>query len=306
MDVFSKLRSIVRLLRPQQWAKNLFVFLPAFFDGRIGHGGILLSSMIAAITFSLVASAVYCFNDIWDVEADKLHPKKCVRPIASGKISVKTGYIAMSFCLLATLAALSFFEREKGLILASLIVFYFLMNIAYCMKLKQYTIVDIILISTGFVLRILVGGIAAGISLSAWIILMVFLLAMFLAFAKRRDDVILYQTTHVLPRRNTERYNLDFMNQVITLTATIIMVAYIMYTLSPDVMERFHCQYVYVTSIFVLAGIIRYLQVTIVDAQSGSPTKVLMHDRFLQSCVLGWILAFVVILYVFPLNSLGG
>jgi 4-hydroxybenzoate polyprenyltransferase len=253
---------------------------------------------MAAVAFSFIASAIYCFNDIWDVEADKLHPQKGMRPIASGRVSVKTGYIAMSFCLLATWAVLSLFEGEKRLILTGLIAFYFLMNIAYCIKLKHCTIIDVILISIGFVLRILVGGVATGISLSAWIILMVFLLAMFLAFAKRRDDVILYQTTHVLPRRNTERYNLDFMNQVITLTATIIMVAYIMYTLSPDVMERFHCQYVYVTSIFVLAGIIRYLQVTIVDAQSGSPTKVLMHDRFLQSCVLGWILAFVVILYV--------
>jgi 4-hydroxybenzoate polyprenyltransferase len=298
MNIFFKSNSIIRLLRPQQWAKNLFVFFPAFFNGRIGHMDILLSSIAAFATFSFIASAIYCFNDIWDAEADKPHPEKCTRPIASGKVSIKIGYVTMAICLLMTVAVLFFFEREKRSILIGIIVFYFLMNIAYCVKLKQYTIVDVMLISTGFVLRVLVGGAATGISLSAWIILMVFLLAMFLAFAKRRDDVVLYQTTQMQPRRNTKRYNLDFMNQVITLTATIIIVAYIMYTLSPEVMERFHCQYLYLTSVFVLAGILRYLQVTIVDAQSGSPTKVLMHDCFLQCCVLGWIFSFVVILYL--------
>jgi len=156
----------------------------------------------------------------------------------------------------------------------------------------------VIVISVGFVLRILVGGTATGIWLSEWIIMMTFLLALFLAFAKRRDDVILYQNTGVLPRKNTNRYNLDFMNQVMMIVSTITIIAYIMYTLSPDVIERFHNRHIYITAVFVLVGIIRYLQVTIVDLKSGNPTTILLKDRFIQFCIAGWIVSFLIIIYL--------
>ena len=126
---------------------------------------------------------------------------------------------------------------------------------------------------------------------------MTFLLALFLAFAKRRDDVVIYQDTGVSARKNVNRYNLEFMNQTIGIIASITMVCYIMYTESEEVVERMHTQYLYATSVFVLAGIVRYLQITIVDVKSGSPTKVLMKDRFVQLCIIGWILTFILILY---------
>lgn len=156
---------------------------------------------------------------------------------------------------------------------------------------------DIFVIAIGFVLRIMAGSIATGIALSHWIVLMTFLLALFLAFAKRRDDVVMYQENGVLVRKNVNRYNLAFMNQAITLTSGITMVCYIMYTVSPDVIDRFGSHYVYLTSIFVLAGLIRYLQITIVDVKSGSPTKVLMKDHFIQACIVCWILFFFAIIY---------
>lgn len=159
------------------------------------------------------------------------------------------------------------------------------------------TIIDVFIIAFGFVLRIFVGGVAVGIHLSHWIILMTFLLALFLAFAKRRDDVVIYQETGVSARKNVNRYNLEFMNQTIGIIASITMVCYIMYTVSEEVVERMHTQYLYATSVFVLAGIVRYLQITIVDVKSGSPTKVLMKDRFVQLCIIGWILTFILILY---------
>jgi 4-hydroxybenzoate polyprenyltransferase len=165
-------------------------------------------------------------------------------------------------------------------------------------KLKQIAIVDVFIIAIGFVLRILAGGFATGIYLSHWIILMTFLLALFLAFAKRRDDVVMFEESGVMIRGNVNRYNLAFMNQVIAVVGTLTMMCYIMYTVSPETMERFQSSYIYTTSIFVLAGIIRYLQITIVDVKSGSPTKVLMKDRFLQACIIGWVLTFVVIIYV--------
>ena len=128
--------------------------------------------------------------------------------------------------------------------------------------------------------------------------MMTFLLALFLAFAKRRDDVVMYEESGVVLRRNINRYNLTFMNQIINIIASIIIVCYIMYTVSEEVVMRFDSPYVYVTSLFVLAGVIRYLQISVVDLKSGSPTKVLLTDRFIQAMLVGWILTFYFIIYV--------
>jgi 4-hydroxybenzoate polyprenyltransferase len=292
------LKSIIQLLRPTQWSKNAFVFLPLFFSGQLFHISMLLSCLTAFAAFSLAASSIYCFNDIYDIEADKLHPKKCKRPIASGAISVKMGYFIMAFCLISSMSILYFFGGETKYMLMAFVGFYILMNIAYCVKLKHFVIIDVIIISTGFVLRVLVGGIAANIWLSEWIVIMTFLLALFLAFAKRRDDVIIYQKTGISARKKTKRYNLDFMNQVITVISTITIIAYLMYTLSPEVIERFKSKHIYLTAIFVLMGIIRYLQLTIVDLNSGSPTNIFLKDRFIHCCIAGWIISFLIIIYI--------
>ncbi|GHT06633.1 decaprenyl-phosphate phosphoribosyltransferase [Bacteroidia bacterium] len=269
-----------------------------FFNGQLGNIQLLYACFIAFVAFSLAGSSIYCFNDIWDVEADRKHAKKCRRPIASGAIATTEGYVIQMVCLAASILILSLWGGESKYVLAGLILFYYGMNMAYCLILKRYPIVDVMVISIGFVLRVLAGGFATGIYLSEWIILMTFLLALFLAFAKRRDDVVLYQNTGIQPRKNTHRYNLDFINQVMTVVSAITIMAYIMYTVSPDVTQRFNSQYVYLTSVFVLAGIIRYLQVTIVDLKSGDPTKILMCDRFIQLCIIGWILSFFIIIYI--------
>jgi len=286
---------IVKLFRPEQWTKNTFIFLPIFFAGQMLNTEALLSSIIAFIAFSLVASSVYCFNDIYDVEEDKLHPEKCKRPIALDMVSKKTAYTIMAVCFLLPMSALFFLGKYT---LIALILFYYIMNIAYCIRLKRYPIIDVVIIALGFVLRVWVGGTAADILLSEWIVIMTFLLALFLAFAKRRDDVILYQNTGVSHRKNTNKYNLEFMNQVVTVIAAITIIAYIMYTLSPDVIEHFHSRHIYFTAIFVLMGIIRYLQITIVDLKSGNPTNVFLHDRFIQSCIILWVGTFLAIIYL--------
>ncbi len=292
------MRDILRLLRPEQWTKNLFIFLPLFFRGEILNIDLLFQSIIAFFAFSAAASSIYCFNDIYDVEADRLHPKKCERPIASKRVSIKTGYIAVFLCFFISMVILFFFPLNQQVTLAALIGFYFVMNIGYCIKFKQYPIIDVVLISFGFVLRIIVGATATGTILSEWIVIMTFLIALFLAFAKRRDDVVIYNETGVSLRKNTESYNIYFLNQVVTMISTIVIVAYIMYTLSPVVIEQFQTRYVYITSVFVVTGIIRYLQVTIVDARSGDPTKILLKDRFIQACLFGWIIVFSLIIYL--------
>lgn len=294
------MNNVLILLRPHQWLKNAFIFLPLFFDGKMLKKEYLIPSLVIFFAYSLAASGIYCFNDIYDLEADKLHPKKCKRPIASGSISKRMGYILMALCYIASLCIIYLYDWQVGnqSALFGIIVTYLLMNVAYCIKLKQLAIVDVFIIAVGFVLRVFAGGFATGIYLSHWIVLMTFLLALFLAFAKRRDDVVMYENTGIKVRKNVNRYNLAFMNQSIAIIGSITMVCYIMYTVSPEVIARFHSSYIYMTVIFVLAGIIRYMQVTIVDIKSGSPTKVLMKDRFIQCCIAGWCLSFAFIIYL--------
>ena len=174
---------------------------------------------------------------------------------------------------------------------------YFVMNLAYTLKLKHYPLIDVFIIALGFVLRVVVGGIATDIYLSHWIILMTFLLALFLAFAKRRDDVMIFTQTGVEARKKTKRYNLEMLNLILAILATVTIVCYIMYTVSAEVIERFHNQYVYVTSVFVLIGIFRYLQLTLVDIKSGSPTEILIKDFVIQSCIAAWMVTFTLIIY---------
>lgn len=292
------MKNLLLLLRPQQWVKNVFIFLPLFFHGDLTHVSMLVKAVIAFFCYCFAASSIYCFNDIYDVEADRKHPKKCKRPIASGAVSIPKAYGLMAVMLCLSLALAYFTLGDTAMAVIGVICFYYLMNIAYCVKLKQIALVDVFIIAVGFVLRVVLGGVVNDIELSQWIVLMTFLLALFLAFAKRRDDVVLYQEIGVLPRKNVNRYNLDFMNQALTIVATITLVAYVMYTVSDEVMQRFGSRYIYFTTVFVLAGILRYLQLTIVDVKSGSPTKVLMRDRFVQLCILGWIASFLILIYL--------
>ena len=292
------MKNILLLLRPHQWLKNLFIFLPLFFDRHLLEGNYLIPSLVAFFSYCFAASSIYCFNDIYDRDADRQHPKKRLRPIASGAVSVRFGYVLMALMFLLSMATAWLLSAPSRWQVIGILLFYYAMNIAYCVRLKQIALVDVFIIAVGFVLRIVTGGVATHIRLSHWIVLMTFLLALFLAFAKRRDDVIIYEGTGVKPRSNVNRYNLAFMNQAISIVASITMVCYIMYTVSEEVIQRMNNHLLYATSVFVLAGIMRYLQLTIVDAKSGSPTRVLMKDRFVQYCILGWILFFCLILYL--------
>lgn len=289
---------LIRLIRPLQWFKNAFVLAPLFFSNNMLKWELLCPTLIAFAAFCLVSSSIYCFNDIYDVEADRHHPRKCKRPIASGAVSVTAGYITMGICLAGAVALILLGIEANREILLSIIIGYWLMNVAYCMKLKQYAIIDVFLISMGFVLRVLIGGLAANIFVSEWLVLMTFLLALFLAFAKRKDDYRLYKQTGTLPRKSITGYNEPFIDLSVTIVATITIVCYIMYTMSDSVIERMGTHYLYLTSIWVIAGLLRHLQNMLVFQRSGSPTKVLVKDHFIQLCIAGWIASFVAILYL--------
>ena len=291
------MKNLIRLIRPHQWVKNLVVLLPVFFGGALLHIESVYAGLGTALCFSFAASSIYCLNDIVDVEDDRQHPIKCHRPMASGAISITQGYTLMFLMFVLSMLS-TFLLRQSQLETASVILFYWLLNIAYCLKLKQYAIIDVCVVSFGFVLRILAGGYATSIHLSKWIVLMTFLLMLFLSFAKRRDDVVRMNETGHAPRQNTIRYNLTFINQAITITSSVTLVCYIMYTVSPETIQNFHTDYLYLTSVFVLVGLLRYIQIAVVDKRSGDPTKVMLHDRFMQFVVLAFGLAFLFIIYV--------
>lgn len=290
-------KDIARVIRPQQWIKNVFVLVPLFFGGSLLDTTDIIAAVTAAMAFCFISSSIYCLNDIIDVEDDRRHPVKCMRPIASGQVGVRKAWGLMGLMFVLAMAVLLLLP-ENRLETGGVIVFYWLLNIAYCMRLKQYAIIDVCIVAFGFVLRLLAGGLASGIYLSKWIVLMTFLLMLFLSFAKRRDDVVRMNETGEAPRKNTIRYNLTFINQAITITASVTLVCYIMYTVSPEVVSHYQSDYLYLTSIFVILGLLRYIQLTVVDKRSGDPTKVILRDRFTQLIVAAWGVTFLVMIYV--------
>ncbi len=291
------MRETLLLIRPKQWAKNVFVLLPMFFGRQLTNPATLQSSLLVFAAFSFIASSVYCINDLIDVEADRQHPVKCKRPIASGAVSRKQGWlltVVMALLSAATVLTLSSHIWQVLAVLAG----YYLLNIAYCTRLKNYAIIDVCVIAFGFVLRILAGGVATGISVSRWLVLMTFLLTLFLSLAKRRDDVLRMNATGKAPRKNTIRYNLTFINQAITITASVTTVCYIMYCVSPEVVAAFGTPNLYLTTIFVIIGLLRYIQLAVVDEQSGDPTKIVWKDRFTQLVILAWLSSFLFLIYL--------
>lgn len=293
------MNNILKLIRPHQWLKNVFVLIPMFFGGSLLDPEDIRASLLTFLAYSFVASSVYSFNDINDVEADRRHPVKCKRPLASGAVSMGTAWMLMAlmFVLAALMTAL-LGDRGHILKVGGVLLFYYILNICYCAKLKQYAIVDVCIVAFGFVLRVLAGGFATDITLSKWLVLMTFLLTLFLSFAKRRDDVLRMNETGEPPRKNTIRYNLTFINQAITITASVTLVCYIMYTVSPEVVERLGSDLLYLTSVFVLLGLLRYMQITVVDKKSGDPTKIMLRDRFTQLVVVLWALTFLILIYI--------
>lgn len=282
-------------VRPHQYIKNLFIFVPLFFALKITDASLLVNAIIAFIAFSLTASAIYMLNDYCDIEEDRKHPKKKHRPLASGAISKSQAMVIMvvSGGIGFALIAIAIHSLEALAILAAYVV----VNIAYSFYLKHVAILDVTIIATGFVLRLFIGSVVTDTALSTWIVVMTFLLALFLALAKRRDDVLTYLETGKKMRRVINGYNLQFLDTAMAIMASVVIVAYTIYTTSAEVVERFHSQYLYLTALFVILGIMRYLQIAFVHQDSGSPTNIVLKDRFMQITILAWVVTFVWVLY---------
>ena len=288
----------LKLLRPKDWAKNLFLFVPLFFGREIFNLGKLFHVALGFIAFSCIASCIYIINDYRDREDDRKHPVKCNRPLASGAVKPSTALVICG-ALLVIGFALAWWIRDKFFFVLGI---YFLINLAYSLGLKAISILDIIILATGFVLRIKGGSVISYVPLSEWIIIMVFLLAVFMAIGKRRDDVLLKLSSGTDMRKSIKGYNLEFLNILLAFVCAVIVVAYLMYTMSPVTIANTGSTRLYYTCIFVLAGIMRYLQIIYISTDSGSPTKILYKDRFIQITLVLWGISYILLLYLKDVN----
>ena len=286
------LRSLIQLIRIEHWVKNLFLFLPAFFAARLIEWPVFERAALGFLAFSLIASSVYILNDLVDAPQDRNHPDKRHRPIASGLIGRRQA-VAVLVLLLVSGTVLAAFLSPAMLGFSLL---YFIVNVFYSFSLKHIAIVDVSLIGLGFLMRVLAGGAVTGVSVSHWLIVMTFLLALILGLAKRRGEYVIATGGQTF-RKALEGYNLPFLDMSITVCSTVAIVAYLMYCFSPEVTSRIGSTNIFYTAFFVIVGILRYLQLALVFNRTESPTRALLRDGFLQIVLLGWIGAFVWLLY---------
>ena len=286
-------KAVINLIRVRQWVKNLFLFIPSFFAGHLFKTEELLMVSIGAFAFSLVASGVYVINDYRDRFVDRLHPTKKHRPLASGEIGTVSAWMLIIVLLSAGFTLAATIEMN----FVYLLLTYFVLNLGYSFGLKNIPILDLFIVSVGFLLRVYSGGVIADLPITHWLSIMILLLALFLIIAKRRDDILINAKNGCVIRKSTQSYNLDFINSCITLLSAVVIVAYIMYTVSPEVTERFNSDYLFITTIFVIAGVMRYLQIIFVENKSGSPTRIFVKDKFVLLTIAGWILSFYLIIY---------
>lgn len=292
------MKKYLQLLRVPQWVKNMFVFLPLFFSGSIFDSHLFLKSIFAFFVFSFTASSIYIMNDYSDIESDRKHPDKCHRPLASGTITKNIALAILGLLMVSVCGLIFYGSSYFGINLwkfAAIIGFYFIINIAYTFHLKHVAIIDVCIVSLGFVLRVLAGGYATGIPISQWAILLTFVLALVLALGKRRGELVNAQISGKT-RKALDGYNVQFADIALSISVTLAIVSYLMFTVQPEVQERFGLKIFY-TVLFVVFAFLRYLQQTLVYNKTESPTKIIYKDRYIQLTVFLWIITFLFLIY---------
>jgi 4-hydroxybenzoate polyprenyltransferase len=295
------LRSLFISMRPKQWVKNIFVLAALIFDRQLFQINSDLRSLAGLIIFCLISSSVYLINDVMDIDADKKHPTKRFRPIASGILSPTTAIIFTTILIIGSLIAAYFLS----LLFALICIFYFLMNLAYSKWLKHIVILDVIIIAAGFVLRV-----AAGVSLinverfSPWLYVVTTVFALYLGFGKRRAELSILSDKASQHRRVLEGYTIPFLDQIIIIVSSMTIIAYSFYTFSAPNLPTDHTMML--TIPFVMYGIFRYLYLIQVQHAGGAPEELLLTDRPLQLTILLYGISVFAIFYSSFLSGLFG
>ena len=284
--------SLIGTMRPKQWVKNIFIFAPLVFDVKLLRRTYLAQTVAGFILLCVVSGAVYIINDLADVEKDRQHPRKRYRPIASGQLGTVPAIVAAVLIPLVALP-LSFLLKP---VFGAIVTGYLLIQITYSFWLKSIVIIDVMLIATGFVLRV-----AAGVPLveaerfSPWLYICMTLLALLIGFGKRRHELTLLKQNASMHRQILEEYNLPLLDQIITVVTAAALVAYALYTfLAANLPENYTMM---LTIPFILYIMFRYLYVIHVSGMGGAPEEIVLTDRPLQAAVLLWGLSVVIIMY---------
>ncbi len=286
--------ALLKLIRPKQWLKNMFVFAPLIFAREL-FTETFFTALQAFAAFSFTASAVYIVNDIADVEADRAHPVKRFRPLAARTVGMQEAII-----LMVLLVALVFFLvwRMNGRFVTILIV-YFLINLAYSFKLKEVVLLDVFIIAAGFMLRVLGGAYAIDVQVSTWIVLCSLFISLFLGFAKRRAELVQVQATNQ-ERKVLSLYRVDFIDQMLTIAAAGAVISYALYTVAPRTIEMFGTDKMIYTTVFVLFGVFRYLYIIHTSSASENPTNAVTSDLTILGTGVIWILSCILLIYSSP------
>jgi len=276
---------LFRALRPQQWIKNLFVYAPLIFSQNVLNQALVLRATLAFLAFCLISSAVYLLNDLRDIEEDRQHPLKAHRPLASGRLKRSTAVAALAIIapagfLVALLVNRSFVFIALG---------YFALQIAYTLWLKHVVILDIFVVASGFLLRVVAGGFAIRVYLSSWLLICTTLLALFLAMGKRRHEIVLMEGRAASHRPILKEYNIYLLDQMISVVTASTLLAYCLYTISEETVAKFGTRNLIFTVPFVLYGIFRYLYLIHQKAEGGTPESLIIRDKPLLTAIALWI-----------------
>jgi 4-hydroxybenzoate polyprenyltransferase len=287
------IRPLVKSLRPAQWAKNLFVLAPLVFGGLLLDPGAVARGGLALAAFCAASSAVYLVNDLRDREEDRLHPLKRLRPLAAGTLGVPTAVAAVALLVAGAVAA----ALVLGLRFAAILGGYLLLNLLYTFWLKHLVILDVMSIALGFVLRVEAGAVAMHVGVSRWLFLCTIFIALFLAFSKRRHEIVLLERRASEQRRVLEQYSPAFLDQMINVVTASSVVAYALYAVAPETVAKYGTQDLVYTIPLVLYGIFRYLYLMYQQPDPRNPTEAILRDPPFLANMLLWGVAVVWIVY---------
>ncbi len=288
------LNPILKIMRPAQWSKNLIIFAGLVFSGNLFNAPLLYKNIAVFILFCFLSSSVYMINDIVDLEKDRNHPHKKSRPLPSGELSIAKAWTWAVVMGLFSLVAIFFVDLKAGII--SLV--YLVLMLAYTFLLQHIVIIDIMTIAFGFVLRVAIGTSITRVEVSPWLLVCTILLALFLALGKRRHESTLFQEMPDTSRETLKEYDPRLLDQMISVVTASTLIAYILYTISPDTIDKFKTSNLLFTIPFVIYGIFRYLYLIHRHHLGGSPESVFLRDRPLEIDILLWFLTCVTIIYI--------
>ncbi len=298
-----RISDYLKLMRPEQWIKNVFVIVPLIFSKNLFNISLFSGSLLTFISFCFAASSIYVINDIADRDLDKIHPVKKNRPIAAGTVTIFEGWI-----IAATLVCMSFILMFLGNVhLAAMIpiILYIIINLLYSFGLKKIVLIDVFVIAAGFILRIIAGGYAIDVKISSWLIMTTLFISIFLGIAKRRSefvqinnglDKIKLEAGHST-RNVLEEYDLSLIDQILSISAASVIIAYALYTVSERTLQAFHTEALIFTTVFVVYGIFRYLYLIHKPGLGENPTSALIRDMPMVINIILFMVSVVAIIY---------